>query len=161
MSTPRVAREIVERTYNASLALVWELWTTADGLESWYGPVGFRVGIDALEVEPGGRFDCTMHAVAPDKVAWFESQGRPTSWPNHAVFTEVVAQQRLVFELHMPTPDGVVLAVHTVSFTETEAGVRVVLTIEASRAELIAPAAMGWRSAMGRLAELVAAARAS
>src|SRR5207344_676779 len=32
----------IERTFNAAIEDVWALWTTADGIESWWGPEGFR-----------------------------------------------------------------------------------------------------------------------
>ena len=36
--SPDAAR--LERTYDAPAELVWELWTTAPGLEEWFAPVG-------------------------------------------------------------------------------------------------------------------------
>ena len=36
-------RTTLERNFNASIDDVWELWTTKDGIESWWGPDGFAV----------------------------------------------------------------------------------------------------------------------
>ena len=36
-------RITLERTYKASLQDVWDMWTTKDGIESWWGPDGFSV----------------------------------------------------------------------------------------------------------------------
>jgi len=44
----------IERTYPAAPEKIWELWTTAAGIESWWAPEGFAVRVDALEVWPGG-----------------------------------------------------------------------------------------------------------
>ena len=33
----------LERTYDATLDDVWDLWTTKEGIESWWGPPGFKV----------------------------------------------------------------------------------------------------------------------
>ena len=44
----------IERTFNAAIEDVWALWTTADGIESWWGPEGFRVKVRKLELRPGG-----------------------------------------------------------------------------------------------------------
>ena len=32
---------VIERTYEASIEDIWELWTTREGIESWWGPEGF------------------------------------------------------------------------------------------------------------------------
>lgn len=34
---------VIERKYAASIEDVWELWTTKEGIESWWGPDGFSV----------------------------------------------------------------------------------------------------------------------
>ena len=33
----------IERTYQAAIEDVWALWTTKEGIESWWGPDGFAV----------------------------------------------------------------------------------------------------------------------
>ena len=33
---------VIERTYRAEVNELWDLWTTKDGFESWWGPQGFR-----------------------------------------------------------------------------------------------------------------------
>lgn len=35
----------LERTYRAPIADVWEMWTTKEGIESWWGPDGFAVTV--------------------------------------------------------------------------------------------------------------------
>jgi len=33
---------VVERTYRAKVGELWNLWTTKEGFESWWGPKGCR-----------------------------------------------------------------------------------------------------------------------
>ena len=40
---------VIERTYRATVEELWELWTTKEGLESWWGPAGFRTDVHAIE----------------------------------------------------------------------------------------------------------------
>ena len=47
-------RITLERTYRASIEDGWELWTTKDGIESWWGPDGFAVTVSKIDVR-GGR----------------------------------------------------------------------------------------------------------
>ena len=43
----------LERTFQASIDEVWELWTTKEGIESWWGPEGFSVVVRDLDLRPG------------------------------------------------------------------------------------------------------------
>ena len=43
-----------ERKYEAPVEDVWDLWTTAEGIESWWGPEGFSVRVSKLDLRPGG-----------------------------------------------------------------------------------------------------------
>ena len=45
---------VVERTYRARVEELWELWTTKEGFESWWGPQDFRADVHTLEARPGG-----------------------------------------------------------------------------------------------------------
>ena len=57
MSTERTsprARVVVERVYRATLAEVWDLWTTKDGFEAWWGPQGFRADVHEIDARVGG-----------------------------------------------------------------------------------------------------------
>ena len=35
-------KTVIERLYRARVEELWELWTTKEGFESWWGPEGFR-----------------------------------------------------------------------------------------------------------------------
>jgi uncharacterized protein YndB with AHSA1/START domain len=70
---------------------VWALWTTKDGIESWWGPEGFSVTVQHLDLRPGGELRYTMTATAPDQVAFMRQAGMPLA-------TEVS---------FTPEPDGV------------------------------------------------------
>ena len=43
-------RITLERVYCAELQDVWDLWTTKDGIESWWGPGGFTVVVRKLDL---------------------------------------------------------------------------------------------------------------
>ena len=36
-------RQVIERVWQARIDQVWELWTSAEGIASWFGPKGFIV----------------------------------------------------------------------------------------------------------------------
>ena len=58
-STHRPGAARLERTYGAPPELIWELWTTAAGLDQWFAPDGFESRVTELELRPGGRLRYT------------------------------------------------------------------------------------------------------
>ena len=60
----------LERTFQATLEDVWQLWTTKEGIESWWGPEGFSVQVRTLDLRPGGLLQYAMTATAPSLSPW-------------------------------------------------------------------------------------------
>ena len=67
----------IQRSYPASIEEAWVLWTTKSGIESWWGPEGFKVTVTSLDLRPGGNLIYLMTAVAPDQVAFMKRAGMP------------------------------------------------------------------------------------
>ena len=86
---------VIERTYKARVEELWELWTTKDGFESWWGPQGFRVEVKALEAKLGGRLHYDMIAAAPDVVEQMKKMGEPLSHETRGTFSEFKPHKRL------------------------------------------------------------------
>ena len=97
---PFVGGAVVERTYVATLAEVWALWTTADGFASWWGPDGFRVEVHELDARVGGRLAYDMIAARPDTIAAMKAMGEATRHGTHGTFT-VVEPHRLLRITHV------------------------------------------------------------
>lgn len=96
MSSGDRAKIVIERTYRARVSDVWDLWTTKEGFESWWGPQGFRADVQELDARVGGTLRYDMVADSAEMIAAMKAIGRPASHPTHATFTEVKPQQRLV-----------------------------------------------------------------
>ena len=73
------------RTYEAAIEDVWEMWTTKEGIEAWWGPGGFRVEVRTLELRPGGTLQYAMIATSPETIAFMNRAGMPTSQPTPRV----------------------------------------------------------------------------
>jgi uncharacterized protein YndB with AHSA1/START domain len=93
-SEPR-ASLVIERTYTAKTEELWELWTTKSGFESWWGPVGFRVEVGAIESRVGGPLHYEMIADAPEQVAAMKKMGQPLSHKVRGMFSELEPLKRL------------------------------------------------------------------
>ena len=93
--SPNAAR--LERTYEAPAELIWELWTSAAGLEEWWGAEGFETRVSDIELQPGGQVRYTMTATGPDQVEFVRSLGMPLSSEFRRTFTEVAPPTRLAY----------------------------------------------------------------
>jgi uncharacterized protein YndB with AHSA1/START domain len=87
----------IERTYPAAPEKIWELWTTASGIEAWWAPDGFTVHVDDLDLRPGGTLTYTMTATGPEQVAFMEGAGLPLSTTSTKTFTTVEPTTRLAY----------------------------------------------------------------
>ena len=122
----------IERTYAAPVERLWELWTTAAGIESWWSPDGFEVRVSKLEPVPGGELVYSMTATEPAQVEFMEEAGMPLTTESRKRFTEVVPCERLAYvSLIDFVPDFPPYEHLTVVELRPEAGgVRVVMTVE-------------------------------
>ena len=93
--TPNVAR--LERTYDAPAELIWELLTTAAGLQEWWAPEGFETRVSEIELRPGGQLRYTMTATAPEQVAFMRDTGNRLTVELRKTFTEVARPTRLAY----------------------------------------------------------------
>jgi uncharacterized protein YndB with AHSA1/START domain len=141
----------LERTYEASREDVWDLWTTKEGIESWWGPEGFKVEVLDLDLRPGGELHYTMTAVGPNEVAFMKNAGMPLTTEHRATYSEVVPQRRVAYTLLADFIPGVepYEVATLVELHPAGRGVRMVLTFDPMHDEL-------WtqRSIMGRESEL-------
>lgn len=126
------ANIVIERTYRASLQDVWELWTTKDGFESWWGPQGFRVEVQELDAQVGGALRYEMIADSPEMIAAMKQMGQPTSHPTRSSFTELKPRERLVLTNIIDFLPGVAPYESHIAadFFATADRVRMVLTLD-------------------------------
>src|SRR5262249_33091215 len=85
-----------ERRYeNAQVQDLWELWTTKEGFESWWGPEGFRVAVHKLDLRSGGELVYDMIASGPDQIEFMKKANMPLSHTTRARFGEIVPLRQL------------------------------------------------------------------
>jgi uncharacterized protein YndB with AHSA1/START domain len=141
----------LERTYEAPLEDVWNLWTTKEGIEAWWGPEGFTVTVRSLDLRPGGELRYVMTATAPAQIAFMNQAKMPLATELKITYTEVVPFRRLGYvQLADFVPGVAPYDVATrVELHQTANGVRMVLDFDAMHDEV-------WtqRAVMGRESEL-------
>lgn len=86
---------VFERTYRARVEELWDLWTTKEGFESWWGPDGFRAEVQMIEPRLGGMLNYEMIAATPEMVETMRQMGRPASHETRGRFSEIKKHERL------------------------------------------------------------------
>jgi uncharacterized protein YndB with AHSA1/START domain len=97
VAAPGKNRITLERTYEASLQDIWDLWTTKKGFESWWGPEGFTVKVQKLDLRPGGELLYDMIAAAPQQIEFMKRVGMPLTTEARLTYREVEALLRLAY----------------------------------------------------------------
>jgi uncharacterized protein YndB with AHSA1/START domain len=149
----------LERTLLAPLEEVWALWTTKEGLESWWGPEGFTTTVHKIDVRVGGALLYAMTATAPQQVAFMQKAGLPLTTEQRVTYETVVPPQRLAYTNLADFIPGVTPydIATLVELHPNGQSVRMVVTIDAMHDEpWTKRAVMGWESQLGRLVRLLA-----
>jgi len=154
----------IERTYEASIEDVWELLTTKEGIESWWGPEGFSVTVLSLDLRPGGVLRYAMTATGAPQIAFMKQAGMPVSTETSLTYREIDPPRRLAYVDHADFIPGVAAydVGTVVELTPTSTGVQLRLILDAMHDETwTGRAIMGWEGGLGKLAKLLDRRRGS
>ena len=153
-------RRRLVRTYPTSLERAWELWTTPGGIAQWWGPDGFHVEVERMEVRPGGELAYWMVCDDPAIRAYLAQEGMPERHLATVRYTEVVPLRRLAWSNLVDfVPDVERYEVGTTLELEPSTeGVRLTLTLDAMHDDPWTDrAAAGWEQELGKLAHALEA----
>lgn len=145
---------VFERSYRARVEELWELWTTKEGLESWWGPEGFRVEVQRIEARAGGALHYEMIAHAPEQIEAMKRMGQPASHKVQGTFTEMKLHQRLALTQIIDFVAGIkpYNSTAVVEFFQSGDTARMVITLNPMHdAEWTNRAKMGWTSQLSKL----------
>jgi len=146
---------VIERSFDAPPALIWQMWTNPEHFTQWYGPDGATVPVAKMDVRAGGSRLVCMEMDTPGGLRrmWFTGEYR-----------EVAENQRLVYTESMSDENGNVLPPSdsglppghpattevTVELHDLGGRTRMVLTHTGIPAN--SPGAAGWAMAFSKLA---------
>jgi uncharacterized protein YndB with AHSA1/START domain len=85
---------VFSRILNAPRERAWRAFTEADQLAHWWGPKGFKLDVERLDLRPGGIFLYRMR-----------STGGQEMW-GRFIYREIAAPERLVFVVSFSDPQG-------------------------------------------------------
>ena len=145
---------VLERTFDAPRELVWRAFTDPDQIAAWFGPVGYSVPRDTVEVDlrPGGHQRFTM--VSDDDPS--------VTSPVEGRFLEVVEPELLVTEEYWEGVPGMqdagLMRARFEFHAEGEGRTRLVIRQGPYSAQMEDMSRQGWESSFTKLDSLLAAA---
>ena len=138
------------RMYSAPPEEVFKLWIEPGHLSKWWGPEGFIITIDEINVEVGGKWKFAMHG--PDGA----------DFPNVIAYKEIIPAERLVYvqgEPGDPDPQFTSIVTFEEMMGDTALSMRLVFDSQDSRDMAVEKylAVEGGNQTLDRLGELVLA----
>ena len=90
----------IERSFDAPVDLIWQMWTDPEHFAAWYGPNGATIPVAKMDVRVGGTRLVCMEMQTPNgsMQMWFTGEYR-----------EVVENERLVYTESMSDENGNVM----------------------------------------------------
>ncbi|MCI0709987.1 MAG: SRPBCC domain-containing protein [Chloroflexi bacterium] len=159
MSDNTISRDaiVIERTFDAPVDLIWQMWTQPEHFKQWYGPEGFTVPVAEMDVQVGGKRLVCMES----------SDGSMKFWTT-GEYTEIVPNKRLIYTESMADENGNVLSpaadeypattVITVLLEDVDGHTKMTMTHAGVPANEQG-ANEGWEQAFARLAAYIKAVR--
>ena len=147
---------VIERTFDAPVALIWQMWTEAEHFQSWYGPNGFTVPVANMDVRVGGKRLICLASPDGSMKMWFTGEYREVVSNERLVYTDAMADEQgnvlPPSAMGMPDDDPMITEV-TVLLEELGGGTKMVMTHAGVPAD--SPGGGGWRQAFEKLAEYI------
>jgi uncharacterized protein YndB with AHSA1/START domain len=148
---------LIERSYPAPVSELWDLWTTKEGFESWWGPQGFRVEVTTLEAKKDGVLKYMMIADSPEMIQAMRSQGQPIAHGVRSTFSVWEPQRSLTLSNLIDFLPGVTpyLSDIEVTFTQLSHGTNMIVALSAMHdAQFTEMQQAGFKSQLSKLDRL-------
>jgi uncharacterized protein YndB with AHSA1/START domain len=121
---------VVERTFNAPRALLFQVFTQPEHLKRWWAPQPYTIPTCTIDLRPGGIWHYSMRS--PDgQEHWARSVYREIMPPEKLVYTSTFADE------HANPIEGVPEHLITIIFTEEAGKTKATAYIQFSSAEAL------------------------
>ena len=86
---------VIERTFDAPVDLIWQLWTQPEHFQNWYGPRSFSIPSAQMDVRVGGKRLICMEGQTPRGMMkmWTAGEYREVSPVTRLVYTEAMSDE--------------------------------------------------------------------
>jgi len=159
MSNRTISKEdavVIERTFNAGVDLIWQMWTDPEHFKNWYGPTGFTVPVANMDLRVGGRRLICMASPDGRMKMWTTGEYREIVPTERLVYTESPADENgnLVPPSAMGMPDGYPATTEITVLLE-DLGGRTKMLLKHAGVPAESGANRGWEQAFDKLANYI------
>lgn len=77
---------VIERTFDAPVEIIWQMWTNPEHFKNWYGPQGFTIPVADMDLRVSGKRLVCMSSPDGSMKMWTIGE-----------YTEITPNQRLVY----------------------------------------------------------------
>lgn len=149
----------IERTFDASIDVIWSMWTEAEHFANWYGPMGATIPKAEMDVKVGGRRHIGMEMETPNGQMQMFFVGE---------YREIEPKTRLVYTEGMANAEGTPMTAEQMGMpagTPMETSVVVELEDLGSQTKMVmthvgvpadSPGGQGWTMAIDKLEARIA-----
>jgi uncharacterized protein YndB with AHSA1/START domain len=153
---------VIERSFDAPVDLIWQMWTDPEHFSAWYGPDGATIPVAKMDVSVGGTRLVCMEVRTPDgpMQMWFAGEYREVVENERLVYSEYISDENgnVISPADMGMPDGHPMVTEVrVDLQDIGGHTRMVMTHSGIPAG--SPGAAGWTMAFAKLAAYVEAHR--
>ena len=151
---------VIERSFDAPVELIWQMWTDPEHFRAWYGPDGASVPVAKMDVRVGGTRLLCMEVQTLDGPTqmWFTGEYREVSENKRLVYTESICDEdgNVLSPSDTGMPEGHPTTTEVrVELDDVDGHTRMVMTHAGVPSE--SPGATGWAMAFDKLATHAAA----
>jgi len=148
----------IERTFDAPIDVIWQMWTEAEQFQKWYGPKGATIPVANMDVQVGGKRLICMEMNMPDRQMkmWFTGEYKEIVPTTRLVYTESMADENgnIIPPSAMGMPEGHPETTDVVVELENLNGrTKMIMTHVGVPAG--SPGEGGWKMAFDKMAKLV------
>ncbi len=149
---------VIERTFDAPQALIWQMWTDPAHFKQWYGPSGFSVPVADMDLRVGGKRLICMASPDGSMKMWTTGEYTEISPTHRLVYTESHADENgnVVSPAAMGMPEGYP-ATTEVTVVLEDLGGRTKMMMTHAGVPADSGAGGGWNQAFDKLADLIKA----
>jgi uncharacterized protein YndB with AHSA1/START domain len=145
---------VIERTFDAPVDIIWQMWTQPEHFQKWYGPRGFTVPVAKMDVRVGGTRLICMGSPDGSMKMWTTGEYMDIIPNVRLVYTESPADENghIVSPAAMGMPDGYPATTEVTVLLE-DLGGRTRMTMRHAGVPASSGAGGGWEQAFDKLAD--------
>ena len=147
---------VIERTFDAPIDVIWQMWTQPKHFKKWYGPKGVSVPVAEMDVRVGGKRLVCMEMQMPDRnmKMWFTGEYREVAPNERLVYTDSMADENgnVVSPSAMGMPESHPVTTEVTVLLE-DLGGRTKMTLTHAGIPADSGGAGGWEQAFAKMAD--------